>query len=155
MAVVAEDADVRSRFAAAFAAAAVDCDGECGRDEHECRDVSGVVWAGTARKGGPGEVTWVEGTTDALAGVAASAAAEELERLRAQVEAARRMLDATREELYRERVEHGGVVAVLARVRALAREWAEAGVDPVEPSDALVAECGRELIGVVGPDAEG
>jgi hypothetical protein len=72
-----------------------------------------------------------------------------------KAEAARRMLDASRKELGRERVEHGRLVAVLARVRALGEEWAAAGEDPVEPSDEVVAECGRELLGVVGPDAEG
>lgn len=45
----------------------------------------------------------------------------------------------------------GGVTAA----RRLAKDWIAAGADPVEPSDEVVAECGRELLGVVGPDAEG
>lgn len=48
-------------------AGAFTCPGECGLDERACAELHPVQWAGTAREGKPDEVTWIEGTTQAIA----------------------------------------------------------------------------------------
>lgn len=132
---MAEDAGLRSQYAGALAAA--------------IRRSPIVVLGDVVDVGHPPATTGFD-----LADAVLAVRDEELERLRAKADAARRMLDSARAELHREREAHGAVVAVLARVRALAEEWAAAGADPVEPSDGVVAECGQELLARLGTEQE-
>lgn len=63
----AHSAALRQRVADALKNTAVDCNGNCGRPEDECLNTVELVWTGTARQDRPDEITWVQGTTTAIA----------------------------------------------------------------------------------------
>ncbi|MEU8378986.1 hypothetical protein [Streptosporangium sp. NPDC048865] len=70
------EAATAETLAAALKAAAHTCSGECGLTEEACRTAHPISWAGTAREGQPDEVTWIEGSTTAIADAVLAALAE-------------------------------------------------------------------------------